>query len=180
MALEKVAHNHISPLCFSRPYAFGLMSWHWSGRISDEVFKSLFRYDPTPAETKVRTRFCDKYYEFASIQSQGQDSTPAIGMRTDWDPTRHPGPQEERPAHRVTGVSERKKEPRVPCSLGSKRKSKPNFKPRKQKARVDSERHHITFLAFRRCLRSLYNPKLPYFSKTLIPGTLDSKNLRYF
>ena len=78
------------------------------------------------------------------------------------------------------GISERKKDPRVPCSLGSKGKSKPNFKPRKQKARVDSERHHITFLAFRGCLRSLYNPERPYFSKALIPGTLDSQNLRYF
>ena len=78
------------------------------------------------------------------------------------------------------GISERKKDPRVPCSFGSKRKSKPNFKPRKQKTQSDSERHHITFLAFRGCLRSLYNPKLPYFSKTLIPGTLGSKNLRYF
>ena len=79
-----------------------------------------------------------------------------------------------------SGISERKKDPRVPCSLGSKGKSKPNFNPRKQKARRDSERHQITFLAFRGCLRSLYNPKLLYFSKTLICGTLDSKNLRYF
>ena len=78
------------------------------------------------------------------------------------------------------GISERKKDPRVPCSLGSKGKSKPNFKPRKQKAQRDSKRGLITLLAFRGCLRSLYNTKLPYFSKSLICGTLDSKNLRYF
>ena len=55
------------------------------------------------------------------------------------------------------GISKRKEDPGVPCSFGSKEKSKPNFKQRKQKATLDSERHHITFLAFRGCLRGLDN-----------------------
>ena len=133
MALEKVAHNHISPLCFSRPYAFGLMSWHWSGRISDEVFKSLFRYDPTPAETKVRTRFCDKYYEFASIQSQGQDSTPAIRMIADQDPTRQPGPHAKRPVRRVASRNDRRTHV---CLVRSDLRENPN-----QTSSQESKRH---------------------------------------
>ena len=80
----------------------------------------------------------------------------------------------------LNDISKRKEDPGVPCPFGSMEKSKPSFKQRKQKAMADSERHHITFLAFRGCLRSLCNSKLLYFSKTLASGTLDSKNLRYF
>ena len=133
MALAKVAHNHISPLCFSRPYAFGLMSSHWSGQISDEVFKSLFTYDPIPAETKVRTRFCDKYYEFASIQSQDQDSNPAIRMILDQDPTRHPGQRAKPPARRRASRNERRTHV---CLVRSDLRENPN-----QTSSQESKRH---------------------------------------
>ena len=56
-----------------------------------------------------------------------------------------------------SGISTRQSHLRGFYSVGSNPKFKQNFQQRKQKATADSERLHITFLAFRRCLRSLYN-----------------------
>ena len=101
--------------------------------------------------TKIRPRFCDKHYEYQGLMRPTLPHRTRMarqdpGIRFDPNPGpgfplshRHdsgPGPHAASRATCETsrsssGISERKKDPRVPCSLGSKRKSKPNFKPRK-------------------------------------------------
>ena len=156
------------------------------------IFMNRFLYFPSPAAIKIRQRFCNKNYEYQAQCSRrcptvrGRHArilvaTSTSERRTGFHPTqRHGSGPGSHPASIAmgetssssNGISTRKEDPGVPCSFGSKEKSKPNFKQRKQKAMVDSERHHITFLAFRGCLKSLCNSKVLYFSKNLDLGNL--------